>query len=257
MIAMIRKLLLSLLIACCLSGCGKPQEMPTTAPAETAAPTTVPTTAPTTLPPHSPLYDPATPVEDVIRSFREVCLDAEFINSGDPSKVQKWTEPVRYRIYGTPTQEDLAVLESFARWLNALEGFPGMAEAEDAGSANYTIHFCTQEEMLSLMGPDFEFMDGAVTFWYDMDEIYSAIVCIRRDLNQTLRNSVILEEVYNSLGPVQDTWERTDSIIYAGYSEPQQLTPMDELLLKLLYHPDIQCGMTALECERVIRELYY
>ena len=32
---------------------------------------------------------------------------------------------------------------------------------------------------------------------------------------------------------------------------------MDTLILKLLYHPEMQCGMHAEECEAVIRELYY
>ena len=56
---------------------------------------------------------------------------------------------------------------------------------------------------------------------------------------------------------MQDTSLRTDSIIYAGYSEPQELTEIDKLLLTLLYHPKIECGMDADACEAIIRELYY
>ena len=59
------------------------------------------------------------------------------------------------------------------------------------------------------------------------------------------------------LGPVQDTDLREDSLIYSGYTAPQSLSPVDELILKLLYHPEIRCGMTASECEAVIRSLYY
>ena len=89
------------------------------------------------------------------------------------------------------------------------------------------------------------------------NQIYDAIICCRTDLNQVVRNSVILEEIYNGLGPVQDTVLREDSIIYSYYSEPQSLTEVDELILKLLYHPDIVCGMDATDCEAVIRQLYY
>ena len=77
------------------------------------------------------------------------------------------------------------------------------------------------------------------------------------EFDQEVRNSVILEEIYNGLGPVQDTDLRQDSLIYSGYSIPQELTEIDELLLKLLYHPDMKCGMNAAECEAVIRNLYY
>jgi len=132
-----------------------------------------------------------------------------------------------------------------------------MVQTEDPSAANLQIHFCDQEEMVSLMGDDFYGMDGAVTFWYADDVIYDAIICIRTDLDQYLRNSVILEEIYNGLGPIQDTALRPDSIIYSEFSEPQTLTELDELLLRLLYHPDMKCGMNAGECAAVICQLYY
>jgi len=231
----------------------EPEPEPVTVPEPEPEPEPLPEPEPD----HSPLYIPDVPVEDVIRYFNEVCLDAEFVTSGDPSRLQKWTVPIAYTIHGTATDTDLAVLEGFAAWLNTLEGFPGMKEAADGDAANLRIHFCTPEEMQSLLGDNFVNMDGAVTFWYLDDEIYDATICCLTRLDQTLRNSVILEEIYNGLGPVQDTEYRPDSIIYAGFSQPQSLTPMDELLLKLLYHPDMTCGMDAAACEAVIRSLYY
>ena len=228
---------------------------PLTEPA-TEAPTEPPTEVPT-LPPHSELYIPDVSVEDVILYFNEVCLDAEYVNSGDPSRLQKWISPITYYLQGSPTQEDLETLNHFTGWLNTIEGFPGIHQTQEPLEANLNIHFCDQQEMISLMGDNFYGMDGAVTFWYMDDVIYDAIICYRTDLDQHLRNSVILEEIYNGLGPVQDTALRSDSIIYSEFSEPQELTPIDELILRLLYHPDIRCGMDKAECEEVIRQLYY
>ena len=263
--------LLLLLCLALLSGCGKKEEHPTAPPEETVpaiatvpatepAETTVPETALPTEAPTQPsqpnLSIEHVPVEDVLLYFNEVVLDAEYFDIGNPNLVQKWTVPIRYILYGAPTDEDLDTLNHFANWLNTIDGFPGIAKTDDPTAANLRIHFCDQEEMQTLMGEDYIGMDGAVTFWYENHEIYDAIICIRTDLDQHLRSSVILEELYNGLGPVQDTWLREDSIIYGGYSEPQALTPTDELLLKLLYHPDILCGMDAAECEEVIRQLY-
>ena len=200
-----------------------------TEPVQTDPPETEPTA-----PPHSELYIPGLEPEDVILYFNEVCLDAEIINGGDPSRLQKWEAPISYFIYGDPTAEDLETLETFVSFLNTIEGFPGMAETSEPFDANLDIHFCGQEEMLNVMGPNFTGMDGAVTFWYDYDIIYDAVICYRTDLGQYLRNSVILEEIYNGLGPIQDTSVRPDSIIYAGFSEPQALTKIDELILRLL-----------------------
>jgi hypothetical protein len=250
------------LTACCgIPASTQPATVPTdtttpsaTVPAEeTITPTTVPTE-----PVHSALYIPAVNIEDVIVWFNEVCLDAEFVNSGDATVLQKWTVPIRYSLFGTYTTEDLATLDRFTHWLNTIEGFPGIAEAGEDEPANLQIRFCTRSEMLDLMGSQYTNMDGAVTFWYNMDdEIYDAIICCLNELDQYLRNSIILEEIYNGLGPVQDTSLRPDSLIYAEFSQPQELTEIDKLILQLLYHPDMKCGMDSAQCEEVIRNLYY
>ncbi|MBQ4040120.1 MAG: DUF2927 domain-containing protein, partial [Oscillospiraceae bacterium] len=97
-----------------------------------------------------------------------------------------------------------------------------------------------------------------VTFWYDdVGNIYDAVICYSTEIEQNLRNSVIIEEIYNGLGPIQDTVLREDSIIYQYYTEAQELSEIDLLLLKLLYHPKMECGMNADECAEIIRTLYY
>lgn len=231
---------------------------------ETVAATLPPETMPETVPTetvmvseHSPLYIPGISVEEVILYFNEVCLDAEFVNSGNPNLLQKWVIPIRYWLHGNYTQEDLEFLTSFTQWLNTLEGFPGIQMAGEEEIPNLQIHFCDQGEMISYMGENFYGLDGGVTFWYDYNEIYDGIICYRTDISQHTRNSVILEELYNGLGPIQDTDLREDSILYSGFSEPQNLTEIDELILKLLYHPRMICGMDAAECEAAIRQLYY
>lgn len=206
---------------------------------------------------HSELYIPGLDVEDVILYFNEVCLDAEINLDGDPSKLQKWTDPIAFCVDGDYTEEDLATLYAFADWLNDLDGFPGMYITFVTMESDLEIYFCSNEEMIERLGENFWGCDGGVTFWYTNHEIYEEIICIRNDISQYIRNSVILEELYNGLGPVQDSWLREDSLIYAGYSEPQALTEIDELILKLLYHPDMKCGMNREQCEAVIRELYY
>lgn len=206
---------------------------------------------------HSNLYIADLPVEKVIEYFNEVCLDAEFSEGGNPSVLQKWISPIAYELSGPYTDTDLAVLESFVQWLNTVEGFPGIAESQNPLMTNLRIYFGTQDEMVQHLGANFAGMDGGVTFWYEDNRIYDAIICYCSEIYQIIRNSVILEEIYNGLGPVQDTWLREDSIIFAGYSEPQSLTAVDELIIRLLYHPQMKCGMNAAECEAVIRQLYY
>ena len=258
-----------LLVLCLLAGCGleiipeTTQTVATTTPSTTAAtvPTTVPATVPATqptAPAPSELYIPGLEVEDVIRYFNEVCLNAEFINSGDPTKLQKWTNTIFYIVNGTCTEKDTQVMEDFFAWLNSVEGFPGIKPIDNPNLADLSIHFCNETDYIALMGSDFYATDGGVTFWYNnANQIYDATIGYRTDIDQEIRNSVILEEIYNGLGPMNDTSLRTDSIIYSEYSTPQSLTAIDELILRLLYHPQMECGMDAAACEAVIRQLYY
>lgn len=198
-------------------------------------------------------------VDDMILYFNEVVLDSEFENSGDSSLVQKWTMPIKFMIHGECTDKDSEVLADFVEYLNSIEGFPQMYEVYDEYEANLNIYFCTGDELVDRMGDatNYEMLDGAVTFWYDYNEIYSGTICYRNDIEQEIRDSVIIEEIYNGLGPVQDTDVRVDSIIYSGFTTPQEITEVDDVILRLLYHPDIKCGMNADDCADVIRNLYY
>ncbi len=205
---------------------------------------------------HSELYIEGVSVEEVIEYFGEVCLDAEFVYDGNPTVLQKWEEPIVYSISGDITDEDRQVLEGFTSWLNTVEGFPGISEGTGE-SVNMEITFCNEQQLLSIMGEHYINTDGAVEFWYMDDVIYTATICYRSDIDQYIRNSVIIEEIYNGLGPIQDTWLREDSIIYAGYSTPQQPTEVDELIIRLLYNEELQCGMDKEQCEDIIRGLYY
>lgn len=246
-------------VLCLACGCGTQPSSPSTASTTQPPETTVPpTTAAPTLPPHSELYIPGVSVEDVIQYFNEVCLAAEFVNEGDPSLLQKWTSPIQYMCFGAYTEADKAVLDGFVAWLNTIEGFPGMVETDDPVFSDLALHFYGADDYLAFMGDNFIGTDGGVTFYYNgANQIYDATICYRTDIDQEVRNSVILEEIYNGLGPMNDTSLRTDSIIFSGYSTPQALTAMDELILRLLYHPQMQCGMDAAACEAVIRQLYY
>ena len=197
-------------------------------------------------------------VEEVLKYFKEVCLDTEYTigEGGDPTVIQKWEEPVYYMVGGTPTEKDLSVIAEMAEQLNSIEGFPGFYPADHN---NYTvgIYFCTSGELIERLGSNFNKNHyGGFVFWYMDNAIYDGTICCRNDIPQKDRTSVILEEIYGLMGPAQDTVLRTDSILYQYSDSNMELSPMDVLILQLLYHPDIKCGMTYEECEQVIREIY-
>lgn len=212
-------------------------------------------------PAHSALYIDGYTQDQIISFFNEVVLDTEYTTgAGDFTLVQKWEDPIRYRIYGEPTQQDLLKLETLFAELNKIEGFPGAFLAEDGEVENLSIYFQDYDAFYEKFGEfiNYEESDGAVQYWYynDSNCIYEASIGYLMDTAQSTRFSVIPEEVVNGLG-ISDTVLREDSVTYQYASDAEELSEIDWLLLKLLYHPNIKAGMDREACEQVIRSLYY
>lgn len=253
-LAVICLAMLLALTASCAAPVGEPS-------APDAVDTPVPDTpAPTetdTQPAHSEFYIPGLTADEVVEFFREVCLDREYGSEGNAALVQKWMEPIAYRIGGEPTAADMYAVAGIVQQLNDIAGFPGLHEAEQGETADLEIWFCSADELVDRMGEPFDKNHyGAATFWFDDNVINKGVICCRSDIDQTERISVIMEEIYNILGPIQDTVLREDSIIYQYSNANLELSPVDVLLLRLLYHPDIRCGMDAGQCSEIIRQLY-
>lgn len=210
---------------------------------------------------HSELYHPGYTPQQIREYFEEVVLHVEYSSgTGDAALIQKWLSPIHYRISGAPTEADLAVLERFFEQLNQIPGFPGIQEVPEGEPEQLRIGFLEPDifraSYSSVVGG--EDATGAAEFWYytNTNEVHSARIGYRIDLAQDVRNSILLEEIVNVLG-ISDTVLRADSITYQYSDDNTALSDVDWILLYLLYHPDMQCGMDAENCAAVLRRLYY
>ena len=210
---------------------------------------------------HSEFYIEGYTVEDVIRYFNEIVLATEYsTGDGNVSLVQRWEETIYYSIEGEARASDLVILEDLFEQLNKIEGFPKIVKASEETGVNLCFYFGGREAFDErfvefLQG---EYADGANRYWYDtdMNNIYEGDIGYCTDMPDEVRKSVLLEEVMNCLG-VGDSISREDSIVYQYGSEVEELSDMDWLIVKLMYHPQMRCGMDASQCEAVIRTLYY
>ena len=210
---------------------------------------------------HSQLYNPNYTQEEILTYFEEVVLNMEYSDgTGDVSCVQKWLSPIYYNIYGSYTDVDLTELYELFTQLNCINGFPGIYPASDENIENLSISFFEPNDFT------YQFTDvingedayGATEFWYytDTNEIHTARIGYRTDLDQEIRNSILLEEIINSLG-ISDSTLRTDSVVYQDSNDNFVLSDVDILILKLLYNTEIHCGMNYENCKKIIEILYY
>lgn len=212
-------------------------------------------------PEHSDIYNENYTVDDVLKYFEEVVLTAEYSDSEQSRRVQKWLLPIYYSLEGDFTERDNEVLTDFAATLNSVRGFPGFYPATNGKKASVEIKFYDGNDLMAEMGEvvNGERSDGIVQYWYLLDNsiIYAAKIGYDNGVSQKVRNSVIVEEIMNAIGFSNDTVLRHDSVIYEKYTENYTLSEMDLILLKLLYNPLIKPDMPKDECFDIIKKLYY
>lgn len=236
----------------------------------TTAATTAPTTAPTetsteesteapTEEPHSAFYAPGVSVDQIIAHFNKVVLGIESNGgAGETSLIQKWDQPINYRIEGMPNRQDAQLLNKLTEQLNAIEGFPGIQAAKGL-EQNLTIYFLRDEEFKTQFSHVMEGGSryGVVQVWYnDSNGIYSGRIGYHQEASQELRDLLIPEKLAEMLG-VSDVTVQKEITTDLKPKTIIDLSEIDWSVIKLLYNPRIHNGMNADECEMIIRELYY
>lgn len=191
---------------------------------------------------------------EIIDYFCDVVFSSEL--DGYVGYACKWTSPIKYRIYGERSDEDIALFGELVEYLNGVEGFPGMSEAETPDEANFEIYYTTEAAMPGLFNNYIEGSWGMATFWWQKDtheivKARSAIVCDVTD--QYAKNTVMLEEITQAMGLGNDSLVYPDSLYYQNWSQPQKMPYIDRCIFELLYNPGVPVGAT----EETAREILY
>lgn len=191
--------------------------------------------------------------DQVKAHFATCALGAEY---GDSTPVvKKWTEPIYYTYTGTPLAGDVEYLESFMAALNGIEGFPGIYPAEGR-TPNLTIHFVDDEAAMEAATDHTNLNGYASIWWYNGSyQIYQGDVYYLGTMPDYERKSVLIEELYQVMGILNDTYDYPESLIYQYYTDTNWPCPLDWAIMQLLYHPDIHGGMTESQCMEVIDKL--
>ena len=237
-----------------MGGCGflKPQPTPTVTPMPT--PTATPTPTPTPKPTPTPVPTP-TPLPDVVDGklmvseavlsyFKETCLEAEY--GGARGFLIRWEKPeITVGVTGDYNDRLLARLDEVIAILNDIEFVPQLTRVSEDEAPDLVVQFGPYENMDEMIGYPDDDCFGFTYVYYDGDgTITSGYIGIANDISEADQDHALLEEMIQSLGPLQDSYDYEDSIFYQGYSTVSVLQPIDEAVVRLLYHPIIHAGMT-------------
>ena len=203
----------------------------------------------------------------VLDAFSKIAFGNEYIPEADP-RLQKWAQPIRWRVYQEVFLEsgERGFLDRHLKRLQRLSSL-AFSEADRWPESNFLILFVsedryafwigrymapTQRHLLSrLAGTScLGFLrHHRVTFEI---ELAVAIIPVERARARGLMNACIAEETTQVLGLLNDA--DVPGTLFNDAGDARDLTPLDELLVRLLYDPRLRAGMRRDEALAVARE---
>jgi len=226
-----------------------------------------------TAPQNAP-YDAA----DLVLNFERIALhhEAKITRPGsegnwESNPLQRWVGPLNYRLSGTAvTAQDRSEV---AALMDRIARLTGLEIAETELGWNFLILITTPEEqeefsaVLALLLPE-----TAKTFdlWRQTprlicvahnlfsrennNHIVSGLVSIGSETSGLLRRACLHEEIVQALGLANDHPDVRPSI-FNDDGEFALLTEHDEHLLRILYDPRLEPGMTAEEAMPIVERI--
>jgi hypothetical protein len=213
--------------------------------------------------------------KDLVKNFDRIALFDEYTVEGGQyvqreteSTLRRWNKPVRVgMIFGDSVPADRAaadrtLVENFTNRLANLSGLDMQVSGERG--ANFLVMFLNQSEQQDFAGAlkrRYPFIEPAVidAFRNSPPEIFcvayafahpsdpatyaAALVLVKAEHGPRMRESCIHEEMAQAMGLANDSRSARPSI-FNDDEEFALLTRHDEILLRMLYDPRLQPGMS-------------
>jgi hypothetical protein len=218
--------------------------MPTAEPSETAAETE------SAVPEKE--YVEGVSNDELLDYFCEIGLHIEY-GTGDEI-LKRWEGPIRITVKGDYTEEDYKTLEKHIDMLNGLNVLPDISIADL--DANFFVYFIPLDEMDDMIPGYEEGNWGYFNLGWDWDYIAKqAYIGIATDVTtQGDRNHLILEEVTQALGLMNDSPDYQDSIFQVNWTDTQELSDIDIALIRMMYCDELKPGMKLPEVREIMGE---
>lgn len=192
----------------------------------------------------------------ILDAFAKIAFGNEFVAEADP-RLQKWTQPVRWRSYAELPLEsgEREFLEAHLARLQRLTGLD-FAEAYRWPETNFGILFVSDDRYEYWIGryiaPSRRHMLARLARTSCLGflrhhrttfeiEFAVAIIPVGRARARGLVRSCIAEETTQVLGLLNDA--EVPGTLFNDSGDARDLTPLDEMLVRLLYHPALKAGM--------------
>ena len=165
-------------------------------------------------------------------------------------KLLRWVDEIKVYVAGRPSADDLKELDAFLMELSfRVPLLPIVTRVDSEAEANIVISYVPLADMKDCVWNYAEGNWGYFSFRYFLDgRMSEARIAIATDVtNQRQRNHLMREELVGALGLTNDHELYADSIVYQPWTEVQELSEIDWLMLNMVYSPYVSPGMTYRE----------
>lgn len=198
---------------------------------------------------------PKQALEKAAEAMLDCCFDAEY---GERyGRLIRWEGPIRIAVRGEYTKEDLSVIEQLIDEIcSRVLTLPPIRFAAEGEEANTVISFVPLQEMSTATEGYREGNEGFVSWSWENYTIRQMKVAIAADCtDRATRSHLIREEFLQGLGVQDDLDSYSDSIFYRPFTQTQELSPVDHLILYCLYHPELRPGMDRNEARQALKKV--
>lgn len=211
-------------------------------------------------------YKPTAYESKIIDYFKEIALQSEIDER--VNRTIKWNKPMLiYVVKDNESRQQMDYIRNSIAKINELvtDGFK-IELVEDENEKNTTLYLLNREKAEEVepnlfKGVDSTFSGLSEARYNSRMQITNASIFIDIEEPIEVQESIILEEITQSLGLMYDSNKYSNSIFYENQTTENihntDFSQIDREIIKLLYHPKMKAGKTAKGCDKTLKEIFY
>lgn len=199
---------------------------------------------------------------DFIEAALEYLPEIAGGNEFDPSietVLRRWDidKPIKVALFEEVTAEDIAVLDKIITPIEILTNLK-IDYVKSRQHYNFEVYVTPLDNFKRIFNNYIEGNWGFLSYWEDdYYNIHYAVIAISNDYpNRLEMNHLLMEEFIQSLGLPNDSERYMDSIFQQEWTDVQEPSPIDWLLLEFIYRPELLPGTEMTECVEILRNVY-
>ena len=170
--------------------------------------------------------------------FKKVAYGNEF-NSGNTS-LKKWNQDVKIYVFGDKRDYLMSELKDIVSELNGLISTINITIVSNESDANLIVLFGSAQEYNEFESNSVGYTDQnqGLFIVYGREELTHATmyVDIERPSTNDGQKHLLSEELTQSLGLCNDSYDYPESIFYQGWTETTEYAEIDKELIQMLYN---------------------